>query len=500
MAAEQKNRVFVGQLPGDITKEELVQFFSQFGELHDVYLPATSKPRKMAFVTFLDRKCMYAALAQREPRIRGEVMNLQEALPKGPGGTGGGGGGGGGDSSYSGPRQTESSGQGSSRDAKRLFVTNLPTDTSGAELNGFFSQWGPLCDVFYVSPNNYGYVTFEHEEDLRKILRGGRLQLRGTDIKISEAKPRESSRRYSETGGDGGSRRGGDDEDEPNSRLFVKGVPEDASDSDIKAYFATFGEVTAIYKMPPGKTAPTGKATRLMFVTFSKSAEMWKAIAADAHMFQGVQLRVSEAAPKPKNGAPATTRVVEDCRIYVKGVPKEMSDDEVHQYFSNFGVLNQVHRPKKETQGLQFMFVTFSTVQDMARALAHEPHAIGEVPLQVTKARARPENPGRGGGDPWEGQHQGGGFPPATPLLRTPMPPPRPTHPPAMDFATDNPFLPRVEQNYEDYRDPYAAALSAFAQSQGTAQAGGGWGEPARNSYKPDVNRGKIREQRYSPY
>jgi RNA recognition motif-containing protein len=275
-------------------------------------------------------------------------------------------------------------------------------------------------------------------------------------------------------------------------------VPEDAPDSEIKAYFGTFGEVTGIYKMPPGKIAPTGKATRFMFVTFSKPQEMWKAIAADAHMFQGVQLRVSEAAPKPKNGAPATTRVVEDCRIYVKGIPKEMSDDEVHQYFSNFGALSQVHRPKKENQGLQFMFVTFSTVQDMARALAHEPHAIGEVPLQVTKARARPEAPGRG--DPWEQQqHHQGGFSPATPLLRTPMPPPRPTHPPSMDFATDNPFLPRVEQSYEDYqRDPYAAALNAFAQSQGTAQAAGGWGEPPRNTYKPDVR--IKREQRYSPY
>jgi RNA recognition motif-containing protein len=320
--------------------------------------------------------------------------------------------------------------------------------------------------VFYVPPNNYGYVTYEHEEDLRKILRGGRLQLRGTDLKISEAKPREQSRRYSE-GGDGAPRREREEEEEPNSRLFVKGVPEDASDAEIKAYFSTFGEVTGIYKMPPGKIAPTGKATRFMFVTFSKPQEMWKAIAADAHMFAGSQLRVSEAAPKPKNGVPSSTKVVEDCRIYVKGIPKEMSDDEVHQYFSNFGALSQVHRGKKESQGLQFMFVTFTSVQDMARALSHEPHAIGEVPLQVTKARARPEAPSRP--DPWENQHPT--FPPSTPL----------------------------EQNYEDYRDPYTAALNAFAQSQ--VPNHGGWGEPARPSYKPDVNRGKqIREQRYTPY
>jgi RNA recognition motif-containing protein len=310
-------------------------------------------------------------------------------------------------------------------------------------------------------------------------------------LKISEAKPREQSRRYSE-GGDGSSRTR-EEEEEPNSRLFVKGVPEDASDAEIKAYFSTFGEVNGIYKMPPGKIAPTGKATRCMFVTFSKPQEMWKAIAADAHMFAGSQLRVSEAAPKPKNGVPSSTKVVEDCRIYVKGIPKEISDDEVHQYFSNFGALSQVHRPKKETQGLQFMFVTFTSVQDMARALSHEPHAIGEVPLQVTKARARPEAPSRP--DPWENQHPT--FPPSTPLLRTPVPP-RPTHAPSMDFAADNPFLPR-EQNYEDYRDPYTAALNAFAQSQVPNQ--GGWGEPARPSYKPDVNRGKqIREQRYTPY
>jgi RNA recognition motif-containing protein len=475
-----KNRIFVGQLPSDITKDELVQFFSQFGELHDVYLPESTKARRMAFVTFTDRKCMYRALAERAPTLRGEILNLQEALPKGVPG----------DSSS---KVAEPVPLGSARDAKRLFVTNLPTDTSTQELTAYFCQWGQLADVFYTSPNNFGYVTFEREADLRAILRAGKMQLRGTDIKISEAKPRDTSRRFSESSAismDLVPKQSREEEDEPNSRLFVKGIPDTATEAEVKAYFSTYGEVKETYKMAAGKTA-SGKTPKFMFVTFSRPQEMWAAIAKDAHLFAGVQLRVSEAAPKPKPGSPATTKVVEDCRIYVKGVPKEVTDDEVHQYFSNFGPLQQVHRPKKDTQGLQFMFVTFSTVHDMARALAHEPHVIGEAPLQVTKARARPEAPSRQEHEPPAAYSN---YPPH-PLLH---PPSRPSLP---DFATDNPFLSR-DHGFEDFRDPYAAAFNAFAQAQMPSHVGGGWGEPApRPSYQPDVNRGKqIKRERYSPY
>lgn len=431
----------------------------------------------MAFVTYTDRKCMYVALSQREPRLRGEILNLQEALPKGVAG----------DSTKSAVTGVaEPVSMGSSRDARRLFVTNLPPETTAPELAAFFSQWGSLSDVFYTPPNNFGYVTFEREADLRTILRGGRLQIRGTDIKISEARPRENTRRQSESGSSSSfseSRR--EEEEEPNSRLFVKGVPEEAADADLKTYFSTFGEVIETYKMAAAKApAPGAKPTRCMFVTYSRPQEMWKALSLDTHIFDGVQLRVSEAAPKPKNGGPVSTKVVQDCRIYVRGVPKEVTDEDIAQHFSSFGPLHQVHRPKKDNQGSQFLFVTFTNLQDMARALAHEPHTVGGTNLIVTKARARPE-PARTN-ETWDPA------PSYPPLLRTPIPP-RHMIP---DFAANNPFM---DQPYDDYgRDPYTAALTAFAQAAVPVPAG--W-EGRVASYKPEVSRGKqLRDQRYSPY
>uniref|UniRef100_S4RY69 TAR DNA-binding protein 43 n=1 Tax=Petromyzon marinus TaxID=7757 RepID=S4RY69_PETMA len=107
--AFRSRKIFVGRCTEDITADDLRQFFSQFGEVTDVFIP---KPfRAFAFVTFSDDQ-IAQGLCGEDLIIKGTSVHISSAEPKfgyargdnfggGGGGVGGGrygsyGGGGGG--------------------------------------------------------------------------------------------------------------------------------------------------------------------------------------------------------------------------------------------------------------------------------------------------------------------------------------------------------------------------------------------------------------------
>ena len=75
-------KLFVGCLPikPEATKEELEDYFGQYGEISDVYIP---KPyRGFGFVTFQDGNVVQRVLSQTH-RLRHSTLNITHADPKG---------------------------------------------------------------------------------------------------------------------------------------------------------------------------------------------------------------------------------------------------------------------------------------------------------------------------------------------------------------------------------------------------------------------------------
>jgi cold-inducible RNA-binding protein len=103
-------KVYVGNLPYDVTQEALKSHFETQGKVSDVHIVIdkyTDKPRGFAFVTMEDTAGMTAVLAHLDGQeFGGRTLKINEARPRenatgGPGGGGGnnrrsGGGGGGG--------------------------------------------------------------------------------------------------------------------------------------------------------------------------------------------------------------------------------------------------------------------------------------------------------------------------------------------------------------------------------------------------------------------
>uniref|UniRef100_A0A8C4Q9U5 RRM domain-containing protein n=1 Tax=Eptatretus burgeri TaxID=7764 RepID=A0A8C4Q9U5_EPTBU len=75
----ERSRIFVGRCPEDITTEDLRQFFCQFGEVTDVYIP---KPfRSFGFVTFAN-EAVAQSLCGQDVIIKGSSVHLATAEPK----------------------------------------------------------------------------------------------------------------------------------------------------------------------------------------------------------------------------------------------------------------------------------------------------------------------------------------------------------------------------------------------------------------------------------
>jgi len=92
-------KLFVGNLPYNVSEDEVRTMFGEFGEVQGVIIPTdreTGKPRGFAFVEMAqDEDAERAIAAVNGRQIGGRAINVNEARPReSRGGFGGGGGGG----------------------------------------------------------------------------------------------------------------------------------------------------------------------------------------------------------------------------------------------------------------------------------------------------------------------------------------------------------------------------------------------------------------------
>src|SRR3984893_2787421 len=93
----------------------------------------------------------------------------------------------------------------------KLYVGNLAYSVTNDDLQNLFSQAGQvesvavITDKFSGQSKGFGFVEMASADDASKaIAQFNESELKGRNIKVSEAKPRESS-----FGGGGGNRSGG---------------------------------------------------------------------------------------------------------------------------------------------------------------------------------------------------------------------------------------------------------------------------------------------------
>nr|CAD1828242.1 unnamed protein product [Ananas comosus var. bracteatus] len=351
---------------------------------------------------------------------------------------------------------------------RRIKVYNLPPGTTSSQFRAYFEEFGTVTEAV-VGPDGSGYVVFKWDESLRKVLKKKLHLFYGTELKarreswgseaflVANAAQHESTgsatpcahgvaytptrpaytdstciattpydalytpsynrpttavpHAYSaptlhsvdvETRTAGPSRNSSNNANVSNSKkIFVGGVPRDITYDEFRAYFEKFGPITKAF-VPIDKNI--NRSRGFGFVTFETEESAHEVLKNQFHkMRPDKKVEVKKAIPMIEenircdnnnndNGVSSSSNniidghqvdvnVPNDKKIFVGGLPTDITDDELWAYFGKFGLITDafvvkdkidlvidknIYRPRG------FGFVTFETKESANEVLKNQ--------------------------------------------------------------------------------------------------------------------------------
>ncbi|WVZ61763.1 hypothetical protein U9M48_011584 [Paspalum notatum var. saurae] len=207
--AGESRKLFVGGIPSAAAEAELRAHFAHYGDVRSVIVMRdreTGHGRGFGFVEFEDEAAAATALGDGEkPRhcICGRMVDVKRARTRAPRNQ---------VEQHSQPQQLEqdqqdsqpSAGNGAadgrnnvSYDSKKVFVGGLRDNITEEEFKAYFETFGAVTDVvvIYDSLTNrsrgFGFVTFESQEAVGKVMRQSFHNLNGTKVEAKIAIPKD---------------------------------------------------------------------------------------------------------------------------------------------------------------------------------------------------------------------------------------------------------------------------------------------------------------------
>lgn len=228
MADSDVGKLFVGGISRDTTDATLRDHFAKYGNVSSSVIAKDrliGTPRGFGFVTFSDPSSVDNALRDQH-FIAGRPVEVKKAIPRheqqsnahqqpqqqqqpylrqqqqqqqpsqGYSHT------------YKGSFRNNSSGtHGASNNdqnfrAKKIFVGGLSANLTEEEFRKYFEKFGRITDVVVMYDNNtnrprgFGFITFDSEEVVEKLMQKSHHELCGKRVEIKKAVPREATRNF----------------------------------------------------------------------------------------------------------------------------------------------------------------------------------------------------------------------------------------------------------------------------------------------------------------
>ncbi|XP_070165061.1 RNA-binding protein squid isoform X6 [Polyergus mexicanus] len=180
-----------------------------------------------------------------------------------------------------------------------------------------------------------------------------------------------------ENGGAGGDAADNSQESQEDRKLFVGGLSWETTDKELREHFSTYGDIESINV----KTDPnTGRSRGFAFIVFAKAESLDKIMAAGDHVINNKKVDPKKA--KARHG-----------KIFVGGLSTELSDDDIKNFFSQFGSIVEVEMPfdKTKNQRKGFCFITFESEQVVNELLKTSKQTINGKEVDVKKATPKPD-------------------------------------------------------------------------------------------------------------
>lgn len=168
-------KLYFGNLPFAITVDEVRDFFKEFGDVTDVYLPTdreTGRGRGFAFVTIENEAADAAIEAKNGEMLEGRPLVVSEPLPQG-----------------------QKAARRARQDTK-IYIGNLSFYTVAETLEEIFEEFGEVHDCYLPADRDsggtrgFGFVTMSRDSAQKAIDELDGCEIDGRIVKVNEAQQR----------------------------------------------------------------------------------------------------------------------------------------------------------------------------------------------------------------------------------------------------------------------------------------------------------------------
>jgi len=190
-------------------------------------------------------------------------------------------------------------------------------------------------------------------------------------------------------------------------KVFVGGLNYNTTDETLKSYFEQFGELVDSIVM---KFPDNGRSRGFGFVEYASLEEVDKCQAARPHKLDEKTVETKRATPRDEASAGTSSHGQSVQKLFVGGIKEEIEEEDMREFFSEFGTITDIVRMKDKETGRKkgFGFVEFDDYDPVDKLVLTAPHQIKGYKIDVKKALPKGESGGRGGGRGGYGGQQGG--------------------------------------------------------------------------------------------
>ncbi|OAY41113.1 heterogeneous nuclear ribonucleoprotein 1 [Manihot esculenta] len=182
-------KLFIGGISWDTNEDRLRQYFQTFGEVVEAVIMkdrATGRARGFGFVVFADPSVAERVVMEKH-LIDGRNVEAKKAVPR--------------EDQNILNRNSGSSIHGSPGPArtKKIFVGGLASTVTETDFKKYFDHFGIITDVVVMydhntqRPRGFGFITYDSEEAVDKVLQKTFHELNGKMVEVKRAVPKELS-------------------------------------------------------------------------------------------------------------------------------------------------------------------------------------------------------------------------------------------------------------------------------------------------------------------
>ncbi|CAN0910362.1 Heterogeneous nuclear ribonucleoprotein 1 [Linum grandiflorum] len=182
-------KLFIGGISWDTNEDRLREYFQAFGDVVEAVIMkdrSTGRARGFGFVVFADPAVAERVVMQKH-LIDGRNVEAKKAVPR--------------EDQSTLTRSNNSSIQGSPGPTrtKKIFVGGLASTVTESDFKKYFDQFGTITDVVVMydhntqRPRGFGFITFDTEEAVDKVLYRTFHELSGKMVEVKRAVPKDLS-------------------------------------------------------------------------------------------------------------------------------------------------------------------------------------------------------------------------------------------------------------------------------------------------------------------